>query len=80
MLPITLIFFVLMFLGLPVAFAIGIAGFWFFLTSPIMPTQGWRPFMITNRLGSPSRAVLGRLDDVTLPRLSNHNSKPRTSR
>lgn len=39
MLVLTVIFFALMFVGLPVAFAIGIAGFWFFLTNPIMPTQ-----------------------------------------
>lgn len=39
MLLITLVFFVLMFLGAPVAFAIGISGFLFFLTDPTMPTS-----------------------------------------
>lgn len=34
---ITVVFFVLMFLGLPVAFAIGISGFVFFATDPTMP-------------------------------------------
>ncbi|HHZ10932.1 MAG TPA: TRAP transporter large permease [Rhizobiales bacterium] len=33
----TIVFFVLMFLGLPVAFAIGISGFVFFATDPTMP-------------------------------------------
>ncbi len=37
MLTITLVFFVLMFLGMPVAFAIGISGFVFFITSAVMP-------------------------------------------
>jgi tripartite ATP-independent transporter DctM subunit len=37
MLIITVVFFVLMFLGMPVAFAIGISGFVFFLTSETMP-------------------------------------------
>ena len=34
---ITVVFFVLMFLGVPVAFAIGISGFVFFATDPTMP-------------------------------------------
>ncbi|MBD1548656.1 TRAP transporter large permease [Roseibium aggregatum] len=39
MLAITLVFFVLLILGAPVAFAIGLAGFTFFLTSDIMPVS-----------------------------------------
>ena len=37
MLVLTIIFFALMFLGAPVAFAIGISGFIFFVTDATMP-------------------------------------------
>ncbi|MFT7594564.1 MAG: TRAP-type mannitol/chloroaromatic compound transport system permease large subunit [Paracoccaceae bacterium] len=36
---IVLVFFILLFVGDPVAFAIGISGFTFFLTSDVMPTS-----------------------------------------
>lgn len=39
MLLIGIVFFVLMIVGAPIAFAIGISGFTFFLTSPIMPVS-----------------------------------------